>query len=136
MLSNGSPAPAVVAAADVARWPHPWAGDSAVSLGRWSNAIEQAEAAAATLLAKKGELSPYLPVPSFWSEQYGVRFRSVGIPALGDEAEVVESDSIARRLAVVYYRRGNMVGVLTANRTSRIAGYQRRPAAELAAGIG
>ncbi|WP_260844942.1 NAD(P)/FAD-dependent oxidoreductase [Streptomyces sp. SLBN-31] len=135
LLSDGSPAPAVVAAGDVARWPHPWAGDSAVSLGHWSNAIEQAEAAAATLLAKEGELSPYLPVPSFWSDQYGVRFRSVGIPALGDEAEVVESDSIARRLEVVYYRQGNMVGVLTANRISRIAGHQRRLAAELAAGI-
>ncbi|MDR3081140.1 MAG: FAD-dependent oxidoreductase [Streptomyces sp.] len=133
LLADGSPAPAVVAAGDVARWPHPFAADDTVALGHWSNAVEQAEAAAGTLTAQEAGPHRYLPIPSFWSDQYDVRFRSVGLPALADEARVLEDESADRRLEVAYYRQGRLIGALTANRIGRIAAYRRRLTAELSA---
>ncbi|MGW4498938.1 NAD(P)/FAD-dependent oxidoreductase [Micromonospora sp. NPDC004336] len=120
---DGRPAPDVVAAGDLTRWPHPLAGDELVSLGHWSNAVEQASVAAQTLL--RPDTSPgYRPVPSFWSDLYGVRLRSVGLPHLADTTEVVERDDAGHRLVVTYHRGGRLVGALTANRTSRLAHYQ------------
>jgi Reductase C-terminal len=63
-------------------------------------------------------------VPSFWSDLYGVRMRSVGLPQLADASEVVEHDNAKHRLVVEYHRNGQLVGALTANRTSRLSPYQ------------
>ncbi|MFG3705950.1 NAD(P)/FAD-dependent oxidoreductase [Micromonospora sp. NPDC047670] len=123
LRADGQPAPDLVAAGDLTRWPHPLAGDELVSLGHWSNAVEQAHAAAQTLLRPE-EAVAYRPVPSFWSDLYGVRMRAVGLPHLADTSEVVEHDGTKRRLVVTYHRDGQLVGALAANRTSRLAPYQ------------
>ncbi|OLF19297.1 NAD(P)/FAD-dependent oxidoreductase [Actinophytocola xanthii] len=130
LLEDGTPAPAVVAAGDVTRWPHPWAPGPGLTLGHWSHATEQADTAARSLLRPQIP-AVYRPVPSFWSDQYGVRFRSVGLPALADSAEVRENDPDARRLDVAYYRQGRLVGAFTANRVGRTAAYRARLATEL-----
>jgi NADPH-dependent 2,4-dienoyl-CoA reductase/sulfur reductase-like enzyme len=130
LRTDGSHLPGVVAAGDVARWPHPWTPGRGLSLGHWSNAVEQAEAAAATLLFPD-EPAAYRPVPSFWSDQYGVKFRSVGLPELADTVEVREQSVERRRLDLAYYRDGALVGALTANRAARTASYQAQLAAAL-----
>ncbi|NIH78480.1 NAD(P)/FAD-dependent oxidoreductase [Amycolatopsis viridis] len=127
---DGTPAPGVVAAGDVTRWPHPWADAPGVTLGHWSHAAEQAETAAHSLLFP-GAPASYRPVPSFWSDQYDVKFRSVGLPALADSADVREYDLGARRLDVAYFRQGRLIGALTGNRVARIAAYRAQLAADL-----
>ncbi|WP_018222519.1 NAD(P)/FAD-dependent oxidoreductase [Salinispora pacifica] len=117
------PAPDAVAAGDLTQWPHPLAGNELISPGHWSNSVEQATAAAQTLL--KPDTAPaYRPVPSFWSDLYGVRIRSVGLPHLADASEVVDHDPAAHRLIVAYHRNGPLVGALTANRTSQLVPYR------------
>jgi NADPH-dependent 2,4-dienoyl-CoA reductase/sulfur reductase-like enzyme len=130
LRADGTHVPGVVAAGDVARWPHPWMPGRGLALGHWSNAVEQAEAAARTLLLPD-EPAAYRPVPSFWSDQYGVKFRSVGLPELADTVEVREQSIERRRLDLAYYRDGALVGALTANRTARTASYQAQLAAAL-----
>ncbi|MGP3927207.1 NAD(P)/FAD-dependent oxidoreductase [Streptomyces sp. 8N616] len=130
LLRNGTPAPGVVAAGDVTRWPHPWADAPGISLGHWSHATEQAETAAQSLLFPEAP-ADYRPVPSFWSDQYDVKFRSVGLPALADSVDVRENDPDARRLDVAYYRQGRLIGALTGNRVGRIAAYRAQLAADL-----
>ncbi|GIJ30762.1 pyridine nucleotide-disulfide oxidoreductase [Micromonospora qiuiae] len=123
LWDDGRPAPDVVAAGDLARWPHPLAGNELISLGHWSNAVEQATAAAQTLL--QPDTTPgYRPVPSFWSDLYGVRMRSVGLPHLADVSAVIEHDDSKHRLVVTYHRNGQLIGALTANRTSRLAPFR------------
>ncbi|MFF7181283.1 FAD-dependent oxidoreductase [Streptomyces sp. NPDC008121] len=112
----------IVAAGDVTRFPHPHAPEP-LALGHWSHAIEQARAAAHTLLHPTAPAT-YRPVPSFWSTQYGVRFRAVGLPRYADHHEVRELDPAARRLDIAYYRQGRLIGALTANRAARITAYQ------------
>ncbi|MBB0247300.1 NAD(P)/FAD-dependent oxidoreductase, partial [Streptomyces alkaliphilus] len=77
---DGTVVPGVTAAGDVARAPHPLADGVPVLIGHWTNAIEQAAVAAHTLLHPR-DPRPYDAVPSFWADLYGVRLRSVGLPA-------------------------------------------------------
>ena len=112
----------VVAAGDVARWPHPLFDDEPVSVGHWTNALEQGQAAARTLLTGRGE--PFAAVPTFWSDIHGVKLRSAGLPALADEAYVVEGSLEEGRFVAVYGRGGTLVGVLAAGMTRRLAVYR------------
>ncbi|MGN9793095.1 NAD(P)/FAD-dependent oxidoreductase [Streptomyces sp. OZ13] len=128
--AHGRPHPDIVAAGDIARFPHPHT-PGPISLGHWSNAVEQARCAAHNLL-HPGRPAPYRPVASFWSTQYGVRLRAVGLPRYADHAEVRELDHEKRRLEVAYYRRGQLVGALTAGRAARITAYRAELARSLA----
>lgn len=130
LRADGSVLPGVVAAGDVVRWPHPLAGGAPVALGHWTNAVEQAVTAAHTLLHPEAP-EPFTGVPSFWSDLHGVKIRSVGLPAVADEARVLEHDLPGRRLEVSYHRAGRLVGALTVNRVGRLAGYRRELQEEL-----
>jgi NADPH-dependent 2,4-dienoyl-CoA reductase/sulfur reductase-like enzyme len=124
LRDDGSAAPGVVAAGDVARVPHRLAGGERLALGHWTNAVEQGAAAAATLLEPETS-RPFTAVPSFWSDLHGTRIRSVGLPAAADEARIVEYDLAGRRLEVAYHRSGRLIGALTIDRTSRLAPYRQ-----------
>jgi NADPH-dependent 2,4-dienoyl-CoA reductase/sulfur reductase-like enzyme len=114
----------VVAAGDVARWPHPLFDDQLVAVGHWSNAVEQAAVAAANLLAAPEDREPHAAVPSFWSDQHGHALRSVGLPALADEARVAEGSYAERRFVVAYGRRGRLVGALAVDLGRRLRRYR------------
>lgn len=124
---RGSPVPGIVALGDVAAPPHPFPGPGApahLAPGHWSEAVDRAAAAAAALLGGDPPREP--AVPSFWSDQFGLRIRSVGLPRAADLAEVLEHDLPNRRLEVVYRRGGRTVGALTVGRTSRLAAHRQR----------
>lgn len=121
---DGTVVPGVVAAGDVASVPNALADGRPVVLGHWANAVEQAQAAAGTLLAPHSP-DAFHGVPSFWSDLHGARFRSVGLPALADAEEVRENDLAGRRLEIAYHRNGALVGALTAGRTGRLARYRQ-----------
>jgi NADPH-dependent 2,4-dienoyl-CoA reductase/sulfur reductase-like enzyme len=119
-LSGGRPLPDVVAAGDVARWDHASFGEM-VRLEHWTNAIEQAAAAAATLLRGE-EAAPFAPVPYFWSDQYGTKIQFVG--RTGPEVRVVEGDLDDARFVAAYGREGRLVGALSFNRPARAMAYR------------
>ncbi|MGI6870782.1 NAD(P)/FAD-dependent oxidoreductase [Amycolatopsis sp. 3B14] len=129
--TDGAPVPGIVVAGDVARWPHPSAGPDGAVLGHWTHAVEQAEVAARNVL-DPAHPATYRPVPSFWSDLYGVRLRAVGFPAFADTVEVHENDPDGGRLDIAYRRDGELVGVLTGNRPGRLAAYR----AQLAEALG
>ena len=78
-------APGIVAVGDCCRWSHPRYGELRVE--HWTNTVEQAEHAAATLL---GDPQPFAPVPYFWSDQYGVKLQYLGHHRPGDELRLLE----------------------------------------------
>jgi len=101
-------APGIVAAGDVARWPHRRYGIPR-RIEHWDNAIRQAHHAASTLLANPGPPAGYDPVPWFWSDQHGSKLQVAGYAGGADEFRVVHGSLEARRF-VGLYRRGDEVG--------------------------
>lgn len=113
-------APGVVAAGDVARWWHPRLGRS-LRVEHWTNATEQADAAAATLLAGEGEAEAFAPVPFFWSDQLGARIRFAGEAAKHDATRVVAGGPDEARFLRLYGREGRLTGALGVNRARLVA---------------
>ncbi len=122
-LASGRPRPDIVAAGDVARWPHP-AYDEAVRVEHWTNAVEQGEAAARTLLLGQ-EAKPFGPVPYFWSDQFGVKIQFVGRTVDGDASVVVDGTPGEGRWAVAFGRDERIVAGLGFGRPAKVMGLQR-----------
>lgn len=100
----------VVAAGDVARWPNPLFGGDAMRIEHWTHATEQASAAARTLLRGSGPETASASVPSFWSDHFGTRLQSVGLPQLADRVEVVDGSVDERGFVAAAYRNNELVG--------------------------
>ena len=122
VLSGGVPVPGVVAAGDVAN------GHS-VSLGRptrvehWTNAVEQAEAAAATVI-RPGESPPFDPIPYFWSDQYSTKIQFVGEIDNDDRMQVLEGSLDDERFVVGWTRQDRLVAALGFSRPGRVMHYR------------
>jgi NADPH-dependent 2,4-dienoyl-CoA reductase/sulfur reductase-like enzyme len=88
----------------------------------WDAAAWQGAAAAKAML---GEDPGMPPLPSFWSDQYGVRIQSVGHPHLADSV-LVESDPTARDFEAVFVREGRPVAGLAVGRPRAIPTLRKR----------
>jgi NADPH-dependent 2,4-dienoyl-CoA reductase/sulfur reductase-like enzyme len=108
----------ILAVGDVARFPNALFDATPRRVEHWSIPGFTAKRAAETIAARvAGTELParFAPLPSFWSNQHGLRLQSFGAPGLGDEVRVLEG-GLARLGAepclVEYRRAGRMVGVL------------------------
>jgi NADPH-dependent 2,4-dienoyl-CoA reductase/sulfur reductase-like enzyme len=115
--------PGIYAAGDVARAENPLLG-GAVRIEHWTHAVEQGIAAASNLLAGEGAV-PFLSVPFFWSDQYGVKIQMAGRPAPADETFVAHGQEGDERFVVLYGRKGRLVAALGFNRARFIVGYRK-----------
>jgi NADPH-dependent 2,4-dienoyl-CoA reductase/sulfur reductase-like enzyme len=88
----------------------------------WDAAAWQGAAAAKAML---GEEPGTPPLPSFWSDQYGVRIQSVGHPHLAD-ALAVQGDPSARDFEAVFAREGRAVAGLTVGRPRAIPALRKQ----------
>lgn len=105
----------VVAAGDVARWPHPLYDDALIRVEHWSNANEQGATAARNLLAGPEQAQPFVDVPNFATHVHGVRIQTAGLPHLADEARIVAGSPEEDRFAVAFARAGVLVGAVAVN---------------------
>ncbi|MFI6357595.1 NAD(P)/FAD-dependent oxidoreductase [Streptomyces sp. NPDC050743] len=106
---NGIVTDDIYAAGDVARSPHPLFGYQFLSLEHWGNAVEQARIAAHNMISPGPERRPHLWVPMFWSVQFGVNIKSVGVPTLGDQLVVAQGALAEERFVAVYGYRGRVI---------------------------
>ncbi|MCG6499597.1 FAD-dependent oxidoreductase [Kitasatospora sp. A2-31] len=103
----------VFVAGDVARSPHPLFGYQFLSLEHWGNAVAQAEIAAHNMISTASQRLPHLWVPAFWSSQFGVNIKSVGVPSMGEEIVVTQGSLAERRFTAVYGHQGRVIGAVT-----------------------
>jgi 3-phenylpropionate/trans-cinnamate dioxygenase ferredoxin reductase subunit len=112
----------VVAVGVVARWTHPAYGRT-VRVEHWTNATEQGEAAARSLL--EGENAPpYAPTPYFWSDQFGLKIQFVGEALPGDQVAIIDGDPAEDRFLAAYGRDGRLVAALGVRRPARVMALQ------------
>ncbi|WP_078076853.1 NAD(P)/FAD-dependent oxidoreductase [Streptomyces niveus] len=122
----------VVAAGDVARWFNPLFG-AVMRVGRRGDTVEQAAAAADTLLADGENAVPFESVPYFRSEQYGTTIQFVG---RGNGVPHVVAGTLAERQFVAVYTDGqHITGALCVNRPSQLIRFRRMVAARAPADL-
>ncbi|MFF0222228.1 NAD(P)/FAD-dependent oxidoreductase [Streptomyces sp. NPDC004629] len=114
----------VFVAGDVSRFPHPLFDYQLLSLEHWRNAVEQAEVAAHNMVSPEPERRPHLTVPTFWSSQFGLNIKSVGVPTFSDQVVIAQGSLQARRLAMVYGFRGRVTAAVTVDMAKSLEYYR------------
>ncbi|MEU3027927.1 NAD(P)/FAD-dependent oxidoreductase [Streptomyces incarnatus] len=114
----------VFVAGDVSRFPHPLFGYQLLSLEHWGNAVTQAEVAAHNMVNPGPLRRPHLALPTFWSSQFGLNIKSVGVPTYSDHVVIAQGSLEARRLAMVYGYRGRVTAAVTVDMAKSLDYYQ------------
>lgn len=115
-LTAQGPLSDVVAIGDIARFPIPMFGSTPYRIEHWTMPTDTAAHAARSLLrtltGEPHEGPEFTPLPTFWSDQYGMRIQSFGMPALGrDDVRVLDGD-LHEEAAVGFHRDGVLVGIV------------------------
>ncbi|MCL7379402.1 FAD-dependent oxidoreductase [Streptomyces sp. 35G-GA-8] len=114
----------VFVAGDVARFPHPLFEYQMLALEHWGNAVAQAEVAAHNMVSTGPHRRPHLAVPAFWSSQFGLNIKSVGVPTYSDQVVIAQGSLQERRLVAVYGYRGRITAAVTVNRAKWLEHYE------------
>nr|WP_202517548.1 FAD-dependent oxidoreductase [Streptomyces sp. SID685] len=114
----------VFVAGDVSRFPHPLFGYQLLSLEHWGNAVTQAEVAAHNMVNPGPLRRPHLALPTFWSTQFGLNIKSVGVPTYSDHVVIAQGSLEARRLAMVYGYRGRVTAAVTVDMAKSLDYYR------------
>jgi 3-phenylpropionate/trans-cinnamate dioxygenase ferredoxin reductase subunit len=120
---NGVVTDSIFVAGDIARFPHVLYGYQFVTLEHWDNAVLGAEVAAHNMVSLEAERCPHLPLPAFWSGQFGVNIKSVGICPFGNEIIFTQGSVKERRFAAAYGHRGRIVAAVTFNHAKWLEHY-------------
>lgn len=115
----------VFVAGDVARFPHPLFEYQLLSLEHWGNAVSQAEVAAHNMINAESRRKPHLAVPAFWSSQFGLNIKSVGVPTFSDQVLIAQGSLREARLVAVYGYRGRVTAAVSVNRAKWLEYYER-----------
>jgi 3-phenylpropionate/trans-cinnamate dioxygenase ferredoxin reductase component len=118
--------PFVVAAGDVARW-YNGMFEREMRVEHWTNAVEQASAAAAALLLPEAELTPFSTVPYVWSDQYALKLQYVGIP--GTFHGVIDGSLESDKFVAAFEDEGRLVGAFCVNSPGKMPRLKRMIAA-------
>jgi NADPH-dependent 2,4-dienoyl-CoA reductase/sulfur reductase-like enzyme len=115
----------VFVAGDVARMPHPLYGYQFLSLEHWENAIKQAEIAAHNMVCTAMDRLPHITVPSFWSIQFGLNIKSVGVPPFGDTILFTQGSVKDRSFVAAYGLQDRLVAAVMFDQAKWMDFYRR-----------
>jgi 3-phenylpropionate/trans-cinnamate dioxygenase ferredoxin reductase subunit len=122
---HGVATDSIYVAGDVARAPHVLYEYQFLAMEHWDNAVLGAEVAAHNMVSLEPGRRPHLALPGFWSGQFGVNIKSVGVPAFGDEIVITQGSVEKRCFAAVYGHRGRIVAAVTFNQGKWLRHYAR-----------
>lgn len=115
----------VLAAGDLAAWPHPLAGIR-IRVEHWTVAAEHGQLAGRNVLLDRSERAAHATPPYFWSDQYETKIQAVGFPVLADRLEILEQSPDGERLVAAGSRDGLVVGMIGWSAAKRLAAHRRR----------
>ena len=125
LRNNGDIVPDVFAAGDVARWPNPHGDEALVAVEHWGNARAQAKAAARNMLAGPAAgLVRHDHLPDFWSQQFGLTIKLVGLTEGADSLAVVHGSLEERRFVALYGRDGRTVAAASIDSARWLPAYE------------
>ncbi len=115
----------IFVAGDVARFPHPLYDYQFLALEHWGNAVEQASVAAHNMVCAPAERRPHVAVPAFWSSQFGVNIKSVGVPSAAEEVVITQGELADASFVAAYGKAGQLVAAVTFDHAKWVEFYQR-----------
>jgi NADPH-dependent 2,4-dienoyl-CoA reductase/sulfur reductase-like enzyme len=121
---NGVVTSRIFVAGDIARAPHVLYDYEFLAMEHWDNAVLGAQVAAHNMVCGETDRWAHLMIPQFWSGQFGINIKSVGVPSFGDEIMFTQGSVKQRRFAAAYGRRGRIVGAVTFNHGKWIPYYE------------
>ena len=121
---NGVVTSRIFVAGDIARAPHVLYDYEFLAMEHWDNAVLGARVAAHNMLCGETDRWAHLMIPQFWSGQFGINIKSVGVPSFGDEIMFTQGSLKQRRFAAAYGRRGRIVGAVAFNHGKWIPYYE------------
>ena len=119
----------VLAAGDLASWPHPLAGGRPVRVEHWTTAAEHGQLAGRNALLDPGDREPHVAPPFFWSDQYDLKLQAAGLPGQAETLEPVERDPDGGRAVYAGRSDGRLVAVVAVNAVARLGWYRQQLAA-------
>ena len=122
---NGMAVDDVFAAGDVARFPHALYEYEFLALEHWQNAVVGAQVAAHNMICDDPDRRAHVSVPAFWSVQFGMNIKSVGVPSLADQILVTQGSAKEGRFAAAYTEGDRMVAAVTFNHGRYLEYYRR-----------
>ncbi len=114
----------IFVAGDVARWPDPLFEGDFLDVEHWGNAVEQAATAAHNMVCAPAARRAYKHVPAFWSVQFGVNLKTVGLPSGAEEIVLTQGAVDECRFVAAYGSGGRTVAALAVNMPRRLDVYQ------------
>jgi NADPH-dependent 2,4-dienoyl-CoA reductase/sulfur reductase-like enzyme len=115
----------IFVAGDVARFPHPLYDYQFMALEHWGNAVEQAQVAAHNMVCAPADRRPHVAVPAFWSSQFGVNIKSVGVPTAADAVAITQGALEDARFVATYGKDGQLVAAVTFDQAKWLEHYRR-----------
>ncbi|GAA3118879.1 hypothetical protein GCM10020254_77390 [Streptomyces goshikiensis] len=78
------------------------------------------------MLSESTDRRPHIWVPAFWSTQFGVNIKSVGVPPMGTEIMIIQGSRAERRFTGVYGYQGRVIGAVTFDNCRWLQFYQQQ----------
>jgi NADPH-dependent 2,4-dienoyl-CoA reductase/sulfur reductase-like enzyme len=123
--SDGIVTDDIFVAGDVARWPNVHYGGEFLAVEHWGNAVHQAAIAAHNMVCAPTERRAHKLLPAFWSNQFGINLKLVGLPTIADSIILTQGSVAERRCVAVYGHNGHIVAALAINNPRWLPNYQR-----------
>jgi NADPH-dependent 2,4-dienoyl-CoA reductase/sulfur reductase-like enzyme len=108
----------VYAVGDVARFPNPLFDEVPRRIEHWNIPTETARRVSKVIAAKENQDTNYskileeafVPIPSFWSDQFDMHILGYGNPGLADEVRLLDG-KLDEEFVFGYFRSGKLVGL-------------------------
>jgi 3-phenylpropionate/trans-cinnamate dioxygenase ferredoxin reductase subunit len=132
VTTDGKSVEGVHVVGDLARFANPLFDNEPRRIEHWNIPTETGKRVGSVLSAYLAEsdsfselvAAPFLPLPSFWSDQYDMKIQGFGMPGIADRYELVAGD-ISDELVMGYFRGEILIGVVGIGMTSEVMKYRK-----------
>lgn len=132
VTTNGDSVEGVYVVGDLARFANPLFDNEPRRIEHWNIPTETGKRVGLVLSAYLADAenfaelvaTPFMPLPSFWSDQYDMKIQGFGMPGLSDRYELIAGD-LSDELVMGYFRGEILIGVVGIGMTSEVMKYRK-----------
>jgi NADPH-dependent 2,4-dienoyl-CoA reductase/sulfur reductase-like enzyme len=132
VTTDGKSVDGVYVVGDLARFANPLFDNEPRRIEHWNIPTETGKRVGSVLSAYLADAenfaelvaTPFMPLPSFWSDQYEMKIQGFGMPGLADRYELVAGE-LSDELVMGYFRGEILIGVVGIGMTSEVMKYRK-----------